>query len=77
MAQPYVLQLYAVDKLLAREITYQTIGNGLNKFLKEAKKALWPSFPIYYGVYVLENYKHAGLEVNKIQRLELFTISNR
>ena len=45
---------------------YQTIGNGLTKFLKEENKSLWPSFPIHYGVYALDNYKHERLEVNQI-----------
>ena len=50
---PHVLPLYVPSKLLAREVSYQTVGNGLTKSLKEAKKSISPSFPICCGL-VLE-----------------------
>ena len=77
LAQPRVLPLYLRDKLLVREVAYQTVGNGLTRFLKEAKKALWPSFPISCGVYGREKYKHAILEISQIECLKLFTIPNK
>ena len=40
LAPPHVLPLYVLDKLLAREIAYQTVGDGLKKTLKKAKKYL-------------------------------------
>jgi len=40
LAPPHVLLLYVLDKLLAREIAYQTVGDRLTKNLKEAKKYL-------------------------------------
>ena len=39
LARPHVLPLYVPNKLLAREVAYQTVGNRLTKFLKETKKA--------------------------------------
>ena len=44
-AHPHVLPLYILEKLLAKEIAYQTIGNGLTKILKDAKRTVWPTFP--------------------------------
>ena len=63
----HVLHLYVPDNLLAREITYQTIANGLSKVLKDAKKTMWPTYPISCGVYSLDNFKHAGLEIENFQ----------
>ena len=45
--------------------------------MKEAKKELWSSFPINYGVYGLEKYKHDILKISQIECLKLFTIPNR
>lgn len=74
LAPPHVLPLYVLDKLLARDITYQTVGDGLTKTLKEAKKSLWPSFPIQCGVYALHDFKHAALEIDNITCFNIFTI---
>ena len=40
-------------------ISYQTIGNGLTKVLKDGKRTIWPPFPISCGTYTLENFKHS------------------
>ena len=40
ISKPHVLPLYVLDKLLAREIAYETVGHGLTKALKEAKKSV-------------------------------------
>lgn len=77
LAWSHVLPLYVPDKLLTREVVYQTVGNRLSRFIKEDKKSSWPSFPINCGVYGLENYKHAVLEINQIECLKLLTISNK
>ena len=40
-ASPHILPLYVPDKLIAREISYQTCGEGgLTKELKDKKKAI-------------------------------------
>jgi len=49
-----------------KEISYQTIGHGLSTDLSHAKNEMWPTFPIQCGVYVLDNYKHVGLEIEEI-----------
>ena len=43
LASPHNLPLYVPDKLMAREIVYQTCGEvGLTKDLKDKNKAIWP-----------------------------------
>ena len=53
LSKPHFLPLYVPNKLLAREISYETVGNGLINALKETKKTKWPSFPINFGTYAL------------------------
>ena len=74
---PHVLHIYVPNNLLAREITYQTIVNGLSKVLKDAKKMMWPTYPISCGVYSLDNFKHAAGEIAKIQCLNFPFMPNR
>jgi hypothetical protein len=76
-ARPHVLPLYMPDKLLAREISYQIMSEGVTQTLKEEKKRGWPSFPLRIGVYTLLNYKHAEKEAAKLQMLSLVSIPNR
>ena len=63
LTRPHILPLYVPDKLLAREVAYWTVGNGLTRFLKEDKKASWPSFLINCGFYGIDNYKHVVIEI--------------
>jgi len=56
----HVLLLYVSDKLLAREITHQTIGKGLTMTLKYRKKSLWPPFPVWCGSFLFPNFNHAN-----------------
>ena len=77
-SSPHVLTLYVPDKLIAREISYQTCGErGLTKDLKEKKKAIWPQFPVVYGTFSLFDVGHAFKEVNNITCLQLFKFSRR
>lgn len=62
-ASPHVLPLYVPDKLMAREIAYQTCGEGgLTKYLKDKKKAIWPQFPVAYGAFSLFDVGHAFMK---------------
>ena len=76
-ARPHVLPLYIPDKLLAREISYQIMSEGVTQTLKDEKKRGWPSFPLRIGVYTLQNYKHAEKEATKLQMISLASIPNR
>lgn len=71
---PHVLPLYGLNKLMSREIVYQTIGNGISKVLRESNKKVWYAFPIHCGMYTLENFKHETREINFILELNFPTI---
>lgn len=77
ITKPHVLPLYVPDKLLARELAYQVTVEGMSKTLRDSKKHMWPTFPLWCGIFTLHNYKHAEKEANKIQMLNLATIPNR
>ena len=57
-ASPNALPYSAPDKLFTREIAYQLI-NGITKQLKDAKKVVWPNFPLQYGTFSLFDIGHA------------------
>lgn len=47
ISSPHLLPYYVLDKLMAREIAYQTTSEGgMRKTLKDSKKAIWPTFPL-------------------------------
>jgi len=73
----HVLPIYVPDKLLAQEVAYQTIGHGITKVLKDSKKAIGPQLPIQCGVYALDSYNHAILEIKQIEGMQLPTIPPR
>jgi len=63
---------------MAREISYQTCGEGgLTKYLKDKKKAIWPQFPIAYRAFSLFDVGHAFTEVKNITCLQLFKFLGR
>ena len=59
----HVLPYYVLDKLLAREIAYQTMGDGITKTLKEQKKSIWPTFLVQCGAFTLHDYGHVTKEI--------------
>lgn len=66
----YVLPYYVLDKILAREIAYQIVGQGgLTKSLREQKKAIWLAFLLKCGAFTLHDYGHAVKEVEIITPL--------
>ena len=65
------------DKLLAKEATYQKVCKGLTKVINDAKKTAWPCFPILYGTYALENFKHSLVKIQKLKAFLFPTILNR
>lgn len=75
---PHVLPLYVLHKLMAREIAYQTCGEGgLTKDLKDKKKAIWPQFPIACGAFSLFDVCHAFSKVKNITCLQIFKFLGR
>jgi len=70
---PHFLPLYIPEKLLAREIAYQTCSEGgLTKELKDKKKGIWPQFPVACGAFSLFDVGHAFAEVENVTSLQLF-----
>ena len=77
-ASPHVLPLYVPDRLVAREIAYQTCGQGdMTKDLKDKKKGIWPQFPIKCGTFSLFDIGHAFQEIGNVTCLQLFKFSRR
>jgi len=74
---PCILPLYVSDKILGREISYQTVGKGLTKVLKDGKKSLWPTLPIKCGSFTLPNFFHATKESTQMEALRLHTLPTR
>ena len=77
VAKPHVLPLYAPDKLLEREITYQITWYDLAKRLKDSKKSLWPVFLVECGAFTLNDFGHAIKEIQNIEILKLATIPSK
>ena len=78
LASPHVLPLCVPDKLLAREIAYQTCGKGgMSKDLKDKKKAIWPQFPVACGAFSLFHLGHAFKEVDNMLCLRFFKFPGR
>jgi len=78
LASPHVLPLYVPDKLLAREIAYQTCGvGGMSKELKDKKKAIWPQFPLARGAFSLFDLGHEFKEVDNMLCIRLFKFLGR
>jgi hypothetical protein len=50
-ASPHALPVFLPDKLVCREVSYQTVFVGINKELKVAQKRVWPPYPIQVGYF--------------------------
>jgi hypothetical protein len=70
---PHLLPKYVPNKLLAREIVYQTMEARITYFLSASNKKLWPRFPINVGRFTLTNVPHARKEVEALQEICLCT----
>jgi len=77
LANPHVLPLYILDKLLARELAYQITIEGMSRTLRDSKKHMWLTFPLRCGAFTLHHFKHAEEEAEKIKLLKLATIPKR
>lgn len=77
LSNPHFLPLYVPYKLLAWEIRYKTVGNGISRVLKEFNKKVCHVFPLHCGMYTLENFKHVAIEINSIIEFNFPTIPNR
>jgi hypothetical protein len=53
---PHALPRFLPDRLVCREVAYQTVSGGITKELKVAQKRVWPTFPIQVGVFSLSEF---------------------
>jgi hypothetical protein len=51
---PHLLPKYVPDKLLAREIIYQTMDKGSTSYMSENRKNYWPIFPLHISSFSLQ-----------------------
>lgn len=78
ISSSHVLPYYVPNKLLAKEIAYQTTREvGLARGLKEQKKAICLTFPLQYGAFKLHDYVHALKEAKIIISLKLAIVLGR
>lgn len=78
ISSPHVLPLYVPDKLLAREIAYQTCEvGGMSKELKDKKKVVLSQYPVVCGAFSLFDLGHAFKEVDNMLSLRLFKFPGR
>lgn len=70
---PHLLPKYVPDRLVLREIAYQTVVEGVTALLSSHSKKTWPKFPIKVGIFTLLNGPHALKEATAIKELCLCT----
>lgn len=76
LTHPHVSPLVIPDKILSREIAYQTVGYAISKTLKDSNKRMWPSSLAKFGIFSLANYFHEKKEILAIWVLNLPTMSS-
>jgi hypothetical protein len=64
---PHILPYFVPDRLLMREIAYQTMRTWVTTLLLSSSKKLWPLFPIHIANYTLSNGPHARKEAKSLQ----------
>lgn len=53
------------------------VGNGISKLFKESNKKEWPNFPFRCGMFTVDNFKLAYIELNSILEITFPAIPNR
>lgn len=64
---PHLLPKHVPERLVIREIAYQTILHGFNASLAKDQNKLCPAYPIYIGLYGLTNSKFAKMEAEAME----------
>jgi hypothetical protein len=73
-ASPHALPRFLPDRLVCREVSYQTVSAGITKELKVAQKRVWPAYPIQVGIFSLSYFGHAKVEASALDDITLATI---
>jgi hypothetical protein len=71
---PHALPRFLPDRLVCREVAYQTVTGGINKELKAVQKKVWPTFPIQVGMFSLLDFGHSKVEVAALEGVKLVDI---
>jgi hypothetical protein len=71
---PHALPRFLPDKLVCREVAYQTVSTGITKELKATQKRVWPTFPIQVGIFSLSDFGHAKVEALALEDIKLVDI---
>ena len=66
---PHLLPSYVPDRLLLKEIAYQTGVKGIVVVLASMSKKVWPTFPIHLSPYIINNVPHAHVEAHGLEEL--------
>jgi hypothetical protein len=74
---PHALPKFLPDRLVCREVAYQTVTRGIGKELKVAQKKFWPVFPLQVGRFSLLNFGHSKVEVVALEDVKLVDIEFR
>jgi hypothetical protein len=73
-ASPHALPKFLPDRLICREVAYQTVSAGITKELKATQKRVWPTYPIQVGEYSLLDFGHAKVEASSLEDIALSSI---
>jgi hypothetical protein len=71
---PRALPQFLPDRLVCREVAYQTVVGGINKELKSDKKKVWPTYPIQVGMFTLLYFGHSKVEATALEDVKLVDI---
>jgi hypothetical protein len=71
---PHALPQFLLDRLVCREVAYQTIAGGINKELKATQKKVWITFPIQVGMFKLLDFCHSKVESTTLEDVKLVYI---
>jgi hypothetical protein len=66
-----MLPRYVLDNILAHEVAYQMVEEGITTALQTMNKRSWPNFPINLGKFTLTNIPHTRKEVTSLKELIL------
>jgi hypothetical protein len=71
---PGALPKFLPDRLVCREVSYQTVTGGISKELKATQKKVWPTFPLQFGMFSLLDFGHSKVEATALEDVKLVDI---
>jgi hypothetical protein len=71
---PHSLPRFLPNRLVCREVAYQTVAGGIIKELKSAQKNVWLTFPIHVGIFTLLDFSHSKVEAMSLEDVKLVDI---